>query len=68
MDIRISLAAARVNAGLTQKEMAEKLGVSKATIGCWERGATAPKYDQFEEFCNVCNIPASCVFLRRASV
>lgn len=29
---KISLEAARVNAGLTQKELAEKLGVSNTTI------------------------------------
>ena len=36
--IQISLAAARVNAGLTQEEVAEKLQVSKKTIVNWEKG------------------------------
>lgn len=34
---KISLEAARVNAGLTQKELAEKLGVSNTTIVNWEK-------------------------------
>ena len=39
MDVfKISLAAARVNAGLTQAETAEKMGVTKRTIINWEKG------------------------------
>ncbi len=62
MSLRISLAAARVNADLTQAQMAKRLGVSKTTIGCWERGSTVPRQDQFEAFCEVCKIPMDCVF------
>ena len=68
MDIRISMAAARVNAGLSQAEMAEKLGVSKATLGCWERGVTIPRVDQFQSFCDICKMPTEIVFLPQASI
>lgn len=37
----ISIAAARVNAGMTQKELAEKLGVSPQTVYMWENGKTS---------------------------
>lgn len=40
--LKISLAAARVNAGLTQKQMADKCLVSEATIVSWESGKTLP--------------------------
>ena len=63
MDIQISIAAARVNAGLTQAEMAEKLGVSKATIVSWERGKTVPKINQFQAFCELCKLPMEYIFL-----
>ncbi len=36
--MKVSLKAARVNAGLTQKEVADKLEVSKYTIINWEQG------------------------------
>lgn len=36
---------ARQAAGLTQLELAEKLGVTIGTIGCYERGAGMPKTD-----------------------
>lgn len=38
----ISLSAARVNAKLTQKEMAERCGVSESTIIAWESGKRYP--------------------------
>lgn len=38
----ISLAAARVNAGLTQKELANACEVSESTVVSWESGKTKP--------------------------
>lgn len=38
----MSLAAARVNAKLTQKELADKVGVSESTIIAWESGRRYP--------------------------
>ena len=38
----MSLAAARVNAKLTQKELAERCGVSESTIVAWESGRRYP--------------------------
>lgn len=40
--MRISLAAARVNAGLTQENVAKKLGKSKNTIVSYEKGRSVP--------------------------
>ena len=42
MSIKISMAAARVNAELTQKELATKCGVSESTVINWENGKTHP--------------------------
>ena len=39
---RISLEAVRVNAKMTQKEWAERLGVSNNTVVNWEKGNTEP--------------------------
>ena len=41
--MEITLAAARVNAGLTQTEAAAAIGVSQVTISNWETGKTSPK-------------------------
>ena len=42
-EIKLSMAAARVNAGLTQEETAKKLGISKSTLVNWEKGKVSPK-------------------------
>ena len=56
MELKISMASARVNADLTQSEVAEKMGVSKQTIVNWEKGRIIPKPAQFAMFCDVCGI------------
>jgi len=38
----MTLKAARVSAGLSQTEAARKIGVTKDTLGNWERGKTYP--------------------------
>lgn len=37
---------ARERAGLTQEQLAQRLGVTMRTVGNWERGATVPKSRQ----------------------
>ena len=39
---KLTLKAARVNAGMTQAEAAEKIGVSTNTLCAYERGTTFP--------------------------
>lgn len=40
--MKIKLNAARVNAGLTQEDVAKRLGKSKNTVVNWEKGKSAP--------------------------
>lgn len=42
MGIKISMAAARVNAGLTQKKLAAECGVAESTVINWENGKSHP--------------------------
>lgn len=51
--LKISIRAARVNAGLSQKAAAEHLGVSNKTIGNWENGSTFPPADKIPEICSL---------------
>ena len=41
-DLKISLASARINVGLTQEDVAKKMHVSKRTIINWEKGISSP--------------------------
>ena len=42
--IQVSLAAARVNAKLTQEEVAKRMKIGKRTIINWEKGASIPSF------------------------
>lgn len=51
--VKITLKAARVNAGYTQKGAAEKLGISNKTLCSWENGTTMPDIRQVEHMCSL---------------
>lgn len=46
--IQITLAAARVNAGFSQNQVANALKVNKSTVVSWENGRTIPNAKQAE--------------------
>lgn len=50
--MRITLEAARVNVRLKQSEAAKLIGVSKKTLGSWEKGETFPKADKIPLICD----------------
>lgn len=51
--MKITLEAARVNAGLVQKEAAAMLGVSNKTLSSWENGISFPDAQQIEKICEL---------------
>lgn len=53
---KITLKAARVNIGITQKEAAERLNVSNKTLCNWENGVSVPKADKIDAICNLYNV------------
>lgn len=55
--VKFSLAAARVNAGLSQKEAAEQLGISNKTLCSWESYQTYPNADMVQKICDLYGIP-----------
>lgn len=62
-EIQISLAAARVNAKLTQEEVAKKMHVTKQTLVNWEKNKNKPKPAQFYLLCEIYGIPRDNIFL-----
>ena len=50
---KIPLVAARKANGMTQAELAEKMGVSRETVLAWENGKTTMKTAYFYLFCKV---------------
>lgn len=61
--IQISLAAARVNAGLTQADVAKEMHVSKQTIINWEKGKVVPGIPEMEMLSRLYKIPQDYIFL-----
>lgn len=53
---KITMKAARVNAGIRQTDMAKRLGKSDNTICAWEKGRKSPRVDEFEAYCKECGI------------
>lgn len=51
---KITMAAARVNAGYTQVQIAKMMHVSPNTVHFWETGKVVPKLAQFEMFAKLC--------------
>lgn len=50
---KLSMAAARVNAGFTQKEAAKLLGKSNKTVCSWEKGKSFPNQPMIEAICQL---------------
>lgn len=46
----------RVNAGLTQSELAEKVGISSSAIGMYEQGRRTPPVDVLYDISNALNV------------
>lgn len=51
--VKITLEAARVNAGYTQKDAAKLLNVSNVTLCNWENGITFPDAQQIDRICKL---------------
>lgn len=50
---RLTLRAARVNAGFSQGDAASRLKISPYTLSNWERGISMPKANQIDAICDL---------------
>lgn len=60
--MQITLKAARVNAGLTQKELAVKMDRNEATILNWEQGKTKINLPDFKKLCGILGVNENDIF------
>jgi transcriptional regulator with XRE-family HTH domain len=60
---KVTVRAARVNANYTQAEIADKMGVSRATINAWECGRIKMKPHQIFAFCYICGVTEDALIL-----
>lgn len=59
--MKITIKAARVNAGLTLREAAKALGISDCTLSSYENGKTAPKWKMLERMAELYHAPIECL-------
>lgn len=67
MEIKISLAAARVNAEMTQEQVANELHVSKASVVNWENGKASPSFATLQSLSAIYRMPIDNIFLPNES-
>ena len=61
----ITLKAARVNAGLTQKEAAERLGISRSTLASYEAYKTKPDIEMAKKLAALYGLPVDGILFLR---
>ncbi len=61
--LKIRLSAVRVNAGLSQEEIASKMRVSRATIVNWESNKVKMSEADLTLYSTICGFPKDHIFL-----
>ncbi|MBP9987964.1 MAG: helix-turn-helix transcriptional regulator [Ruminococcus sp.] len=56
MDFAKNFKQARLNAGLSQKQIADKLNVDRSTIAQYERGISTPNLKNLPKICEILNV------------
>lgn len=59
---KITLEAARINAGLTLKQAAEKIGVSVSTLHKWEQDSSSVKISDVQKIEQAYQYPTNFIF------
>lgn len=62
-ELKIKLPAVRVNAGLSQQDIADKMGVSRITVGNWESGKVKIREAEIRMYADICSFPRENIFL-----
>lgn len=58
MSISENIKSARKNAGLTQKQLADAIGVYQKDISRWEKGERTPAAESIKELCQTLHVSA----------
>lgn len=67
--VKITLPAARKNANLSQKKLADICDVSESTVYNWERGTAEPTVTQAKMIAEATGVPLDCIiFLPKNTV
>jgi len=64
--IHARIAQLRAEAGLSQEQLAEKLGVDKTAISHWEQGKAAPRMSRIAEVAEALGVSIDALFAEAA--
>ena len=65
MTIKLTLKAARVNAGLTEKQLANLMGISESTMIKWEKSnGKDMKLADFRKLCKILEVNPNDIFFK----
>ena len=59
---KMTIKAARINVGLTQEMLAEKMGVHRQTISSWESNPSAMQIKEAERLCSILGVSFNQIF------
>ena len=68
LDVGALLREARLLAGLSQGELARRVGTTQAVVSRWERNVEVPRLDALGRTLRACGFEADLVFRRRDDV
>ena len=62
MSIGENIKKARIDAGLSQKQLGERLGITAQSVAQWETGRREPKYQSIVKIADALNVPVSLLY------
>lgn len=62
MSIGENIKEARIHAGLTQKQLGERLGITSQSIAQWETGRREPKYQSIVKIAGALDVPVTTLY------
>ena len=62
MKLNMNIKNFRIFRGITQQELATRLGKSKNVISNWERGDNSPNPDEIEKLCKIFEVTPNQIF------
>lgn len=65
--IKLTLEAARVNAGLSQEKAADLFGIDRSTLSMWETGARSISYVILCGMAYLYKVPVECLIMPKKS-
>lgn len=54
--MKLTMKAARVNAGLTQEQIADKMNISTTKVCFWEKGRYEITPEELKRYCEIVNV------------